>query len=142
MRKVAVIGGGNVGATAAWQIASKDLADVALYDILPGVPAGKALDMSQAGEVFHFDARIEGSDKIEVIRGAEVVVVTAGFPRKPRTGRGQTAGWDTVVAGLRLNGVTDKTTLAGRAEASLRAANLWEEVKDRLDKPGAGLFGG
>ncbi|MBL9087990.1 MAG: malate dehydrogenase [Planctomycetia bacterium] len=83
MRKVAVIGGGNVGATAAWQIASKDLADVALYDILPGVPAGKALDMSQAGEVFHFDARIEGSDKIEVIRGAEVVVVTAGFPRKP-----------------------------------------------------------
>jgi malate dehydrogenase len=83
MRKVAVIGGGNVGASAAWQIASKDLADVALYDILPGVPAGKALDMSQAGEVFHFDARIEGSDKIEVIRGAEVVVVTAGFPRKP-----------------------------------------------------------
>jgi malate dehydrogenase len=83
MRKVAVIGGGNVGATAAWQIASRDLADVALYDILPGVPAGKALDMTQAGPVFHFDARIEGSDKIEVIRGAEVVVVTAGFPRKP-----------------------------------------------------------
>jgi malate dehydrogenase len=83
MRKVAVIGGGNVGATAAWQIASKDMADVALYDILPGVPAGKALDMTQAGPVFHFDARIEGSDKIDVIRGAEVVVVTAGFPRKP-----------------------------------------------------------
>ena len=83
MRKVAIIGGGNVGATAAWQIASKDIADVALFDILPGVPAGKALDMTQAGPVFHFDARIEGSDKIEVIRGAEVVVVTAGFPRKP-----------------------------------------------------------
>jgi malate dehydrogenase len=83
MRKVAIIGGGNVGATAAWQIASRDLADVALYDILPGVPAGKALDMTQAGPVFHFDARIEGSDRIEVIRGAEVVVVTAGFPRKP-----------------------------------------------------------
>ena len=83
MRKVGVIGGGNVGATAAWQIASRDVADVALYDILPGVPAGKALDMTQAGPVFHFDARVEGSDKIEVIRGAEVVVVTAGFPRKP-----------------------------------------------------------
>jgi len=83
MRKVAVIGGGNVGATAAWQLASRDVADVALYDILPGVPAGKALDMTQAGEVFHFDARVEGSDKIEVIRGAEVVIVTAGFPRKP-----------------------------------------------------------
>lgn len=83
MRKVAIIGGGNVGATAAWQIVSKDLADVALYDILPGVPAGKALDMTQAGPVFHFDARVEGSDKVDVIRGAEVVVVTAGFPRKP-----------------------------------------------------------
>ena len=83
MRKVGIIGGGNVGATAAWQIASRDVADVALYDILPGVPAGKALDMTQAGPVFHFDARIEGSDKVEVIRGSEVVVVTAGFPRKP-----------------------------------------------------------
>ena len=49
---------------------------------------------------------------------------------------------DNVVAGLRLNGVKDKATLTGRAEASLRAANLWEEVKDRLDKPGAGLSGG
>jgi malate dehydrogenase len=83
MRKIAVIGGGNVGATAAWQIASRDLGDVALYDILPGVPAGKALDMTQAGQVFHFDSRVEGSDKIEVVRGAEVVIVTAGFPRKP-----------------------------------------------------------
>jgi malate dehydrogenase len=83
MRKVAIIGGGNVGATAAWQIASRDLADVALYDILPGVPAGKALDMTQAGAVLHFDARVDGSDRIEVIEGAEVVVVTAGFPRKP-----------------------------------------------------------
>ena len=83
MRKVAIIGGGNVGATAAYQIASRNVADVALYDILPGVPAGKALDMTQAGPVFGYDARVEGSDKIEVIKGAEVVVVTAGFPRKP-----------------------------------------------------------
>jgi malate dehydrogenase len=83
MRKVGIIGGGNVGATAAWQIASRDLADVALYDILPGVPAGKALDMTQAGSVFHFDARVQGSDEIDVIAGSEVVVVTAGFPRKP-----------------------------------------------------------
>jgi malate dehydrogenase len=83
MRKVGIIGGGNVGATAAWQVASRDLADVALYDILPGVPAGKALDMTQAGPVFHFDARVEGSDKVDVIRGSDVVIVTAGFPRKP-----------------------------------------------------------
>ena len=83
MRKVAVIGGGNVGATAAYQIASKGLAEVALYDILEGVPAGKALDMSQVGPIFGFDGTVEGSHDVSVIKGAEVVVVTAGFPRKP-----------------------------------------------------------
>jgi malate dehydrogenase len=56
---------------------------VALYDILPGVPAGKALDMTQVGPVFGFDARVQGSDDVSVIAGSEVVVVTAGFPRKP-----------------------------------------------------------
>lgn len=83
MRKVAVIGGGNVGATAAYQIASRGLAEVALYDILEGVPAGKALDMSQVGPIFGFDGKITGSHDVSVIAGAEVVVVTAGFPRKP-----------------------------------------------------------
>lgn len=83
MRKVAVIGGGNVGATAAYQLASRGVADVALYDILEGVPAGKALDMTEVGPVFGFDSRVEGSHDVSVISGAEVVVVTAGFPRKP-----------------------------------------------------------
>lgn len=83
MRKVAVIGGGNVGATCAYQLASRGTADVALYDILEGVPAGKALDMTQVGPVFGFDGRVEGSHDVSVIAGAEVVVVTAGFPRKP-----------------------------------------------------------
>ncbi len=83
MRKVGIIGGGNVGATAAYQIASRGVADVALYDILPGVPAGKALDMTQVGPVFGFDGRVKGSDDVAVIAGSEVVVVTAGFPRKP-----------------------------------------------------------
>ena len=86
MRKVAVIGGGNVGATAAWQIASRDVADVALYDILPGVPAGKALDMTQAGPVFHFDARVEGSDDIEVIRGRRGRGRDRGLPAQARHG--------------------------------------------------------
>ncbi len=83
MRKVAVIGGGNVGATCAMQIASRDVADVAIYDIVPGMPAGKALDMTQVGPVFGFDATVSGSNELDVLAGAEVVVVTAGFPRKP-----------------------------------------------------------
>ncbi len=83
MRKVGIIGGGNVGATCAYQIASRGTADVAVYDILEGVPAGKALDMSQVGPIFGFDGRIEGSHDVSIIAGSEVVVVTAGFPRKP-----------------------------------------------------------
>lgn len=83
MRKVGIIGGGNVGATCAYQIASRGLADVAVYDIVEGVPAGKALDMSQVGPVLGFDARVTGSHDPAVIAGSEVVVVTAGFPRKP-----------------------------------------------------------
>ncbi len=83
MRKVGIIGGGNVGATAAYQIASRGIADVGLYDIVEGVPAGKALDMTQVGPVFGFDGRITGSHDVSVLAGAEVVVVTAGFPRKP-----------------------------------------------------------
>jgi len=83
MRKVGIIGGGNVGATCAYQIASRGIAEVAIYDILEGVPAGKALDMSQVGPIFGFDGRVTGSHDMSVIEGAEVVVVTAGFPRKP-----------------------------------------------------------
>jgi malate dehydrogenase len=83
MRKVAIIGGGNVGATCAYQLASRGTADVAVYDIAGTVPAGKALDMTQCGPVFGFDARVTGSDDPAIIAGAEVVVVTAGFPRKP-----------------------------------------------------------
>ncbi len=83
MRKVGIIGGGNVGATCAYQLASRGVADVAVFDIAEGVPAGKALDMTQVGPVLGFDARVTGSHDPAIIAGAEVVVVTAGFPRKP-----------------------------------------------------------
>ena len=83
MRKVGIIGGGNVGATCAYQLASRSVADVAVYDIAEGVPAGKALDMTQVGPVLGFDARVTGSHDPAILAGSEVVVVTAGFPRKP-----------------------------------------------------------
>jgi malate dehydrogenase len=83
MRKVGIIGGGNVGATLAYQVASRGIGDVALYDIVEGVPAGKALDMTQVGPVLGFDGRVTGSHDPAVIAGSEVVIVTAGFPRKP-----------------------------------------------------------
>ncbi len=85
--KVTVVGAGNVGATAAQRIVEKQLADVALVDILEGVPQGKALDIMESSPVERFDARITGSNNYEATKGSEIVVVTAGLPRKPGMSR-------------------------------------------------------
>lgn len=83
MKKVSVIGAGNVGATTAHLIAQKELADVALVDIIEGVPQGKALDMTEAAPIDRFDAKIIGTNDYAGINGSDIVVVTAGLPRKP-----------------------------------------------------------
>ncbi len=82
-RKVGVIGAGFVGATAAQRLAEMNLADIGLVDIVEGVPQGKSLDLVEAGPVAGYASRVAGSNGYEVIAGAEVVVVTAGLPRKP-----------------------------------------------------------
>lgn len=81
--KVAVIGAGNVGATTAQRIAEGGLADVVLTDIVEGMPQGKALDLMEAAPVIGSGSRIEGADDLDAIEGADVVVITAGLPRKP-----------------------------------------------------------
>jgi malate dehydrogenase len=86
-QKVTVVGAGNVGATAAQRIAEKELADVALIDIIPGVPQGKSLDMMESAPVERFDARMVGSNDYDVAKGSDVVVITAGVPRKPGMSR-------------------------------------------------------
>ncbi len=90
-QKVTVVGAGNVGATAAQRIVEKELADVALIDILAGVPQGKALDMMESAPVERFDAKIVGSNDYGASAGSDVVVITAGSaaqagdePRRPR----------------------------------------------------------
>ena len=85
--KVTVVGAGNVGATAAQRIVEKQLADVILVDILEGVPQGKALDIMESAPVEKFDARITGSNSYEATAGSQVVVITAGIPRKPGMSR-------------------------------------------------------
>jgi len=82
-RKIAVIGAGNVGATCAMYLAEANIADVVLIDILEGIPQGKALDLSQAGPVRKYNAMVTGSNKFSDIKGADMVVMTAGLPRKP-----------------------------------------------------------
>ncbi|REJ79068.1 MAG: malate dehydrogenase [Acidobacteria bacterium] len=85
--KVTVVGAGNVGATAAHWIASKELADVVLVDIVEGTPQGKALDLAQAAPIDGFDVKLVGSNGYEATADSDVVIITAGLPRKPGMSR-------------------------------------------------------
>jgi malate dehydrogenase len=87
--KVSIIGAGNVGATCAHWIVSKQLADVVLVDIVEGVPQGKALDLAESGPVLGFDLTITGATTYDQTANSDVVVITAGVPRKkdPVTGK-------------------------------------------------------
>ena len=80
-RKVTVVGAGNVGATAAQEIARRDYAEVVLVDIKEGLPQGKALDLNQAAPVLGYEAAIAGTNGYDETEGSDVVVVTAGVPR-------------------------------------------------------------
>jgi malate dehydrogenase len=86
-KKVTVIGAGNVGATLAHRIADRQLADVVLIDILEGVPQGKGLDLLEAGPIEGYDVRIKGTNDYQETADSEIVVMTAGFPRKPGMSR-------------------------------------------------------
>jgi malate dehydrogenase len=88
LEKVAVVGAGNVGATAAQRLAEKHLArTVVMIDVVEGVPQGKALDQWQSGPIEGFDARVLGANSYDEAAGAEVFVVTAGIARKPGMSR-------------------------------------------------------
>ena len=86
-RKVTVVGAGNVGANTAQKIAAKELADVVLVDVVEGVPQGKGLDMLESAPVEGYDVSIVGSNGYEETAGSDIVVITAGFPRKPGMSR-------------------------------------------------------
>jgi malate dehydrogenase len=86
-KKVTVIGAGNVGANCAVRIADKELADVVLVDVVEGVPQGKGLDILEAGPVEGCDVSITGANEYEPTANSDIVVITAGFPRKPGMSR-------------------------------------------------------
>jgi len=86
-RKVAVIGAGNVGATCAFVLAQKNVGEIVMLDIYEGFAKGKALDMSQGGQILNYDGKITGTKDYSDIAGADVVVVTSGFPRQPGMSR-------------------------------------------------------
>ena len=86
-KKVTVVGAGNVGANVALRIADQELADVVLVDIVDGVPQGKGLDILESGPVQGYDVNIVGSNGYEETANSDIVVITAGFPRKPGMSR-------------------------------------------------------
>jgi malate dehydrogenase len=86
-KKIALIGAGQIGGTLAHLVALKELGDVMLFDIVDGVPQGKALDLAQSGPVEGYNASLKGTSEYKDIEGADVVIVTAGVPRKPGMSR-------------------------------------------------------
>jgi len=86
-KKIAVIGAGNVGASVAQYLAEANLADVVMVDIIEGIPQGKALDLTQAGPVRGYNCHLTGSNDYKDIKGADIVVMTAGLARKPGMSR-------------------------------------------------------
>ncbi len=91
-KKIALIGAGNIGGTLAHLAALKGLGDIVLFDVVEGVPQGKALDLSQCGPVEGFDANIKGSNDYADIADADVIIVTAGVARKPGMSRDDLLG--------------------------------------------------
>jgi malate dehydrogenase len=91
-KKIALIGAGNIGGTLAHLAALKELGDVVLFDVVQGMPQGKALDLAESGPIEGFDAALKGANAYSAIRGADVVIVTAGIARKPGMSRDDLLG--------------------------------------------------
>jgi malate dehydrogenase len=86
-KKIALIGGGQIGGVLAQLCALRELGDVVLFDIVEGLPQGKMLDIAEVGSVDGFDVNLKGTNSYEDIKGSDVVIVTAGLPRKPGMSR-------------------------------------------------------
>ena len=113
-RKVTVVGAGNVGATCVQELARRDYADIVVVDIKEGLPEGKALDINQAGAVLGYEPNVTGSTSYEPTAGSDVVVITAGVPRKPGMSRD-----DLVTTNEQIVGSVTKDAIAQSPDAVL-----------------------
>ncbi|MGB1660942.1 MAG: malate dehydrogenase [Planctomycetota bacterium] len=108
-RKIGVIGGGFVGSTTAQRFAEKELGDVVLFDIVEGMPQGKALDLAQAAPVCGYETGVYGTNDYADLKDAELVVITAGMPRKPGMDRSDL---------LKVNGEIQQKVVSGIMEVA------------------------
>ena len=107
-KKIALIGAGQIGGTLAHLAAVKELGDIVLFDIVDGIPEGKALDIAESGPVEGFNAKLTGTSSYADIAGSDVIIVTAGVPRKPGMSRDDLLGinlkvMDAVGAGIKTH---------------------------------------
>jgi malate dehydrogenase len=98
-KKIALVGAGMIGGTLAHLCALKGLGDVVLFDVIEGMPQGKALDLLEGGPIEGFDVQLKGTNDYADIRGADVVIVTAGVPRKPGMSRDDLLGINAKIVG-------------------------------------------
>ena len=122
-KKVSIVGAGNVGATAAHWIAAKELADVVLIDVVEGVPQGKALDLLEALPIERRDVSVTGSNDYAASANSDIVVITAGIPRKPGMSRD-----DLLHANFKImSDVVQKVVAQSPAQAAYRQAGFNRE---------------
>lgn len=96
-RKISVIGAGNIGGTTAHQLVARNLADVVLYDVVAGMPQGKALDIAQSAPLHDSDSRVIGTNRFDDTEGSDVVIVCSGLPRKKGMSRSDLLGANAAV---------------------------------------------
>lgn len=104
-KKIALLGSGNIGGTLALLISNKELGDVVLVDVAEGVPQGKALDILQSNSVYGSDSKLSGSNDYSALAGADVVIVTAGMPRKPGMSRDELVSINTGIIKAAAEGI-------------------------------------
>ena len=125
-RKVTVVGAGNVGATCAQVLAMRDYADVVLVDIKGGLPQGKALDIDQMGAVLGFEPHVVGSNGYDETAGSDVVVITAGLPRKPGMSRDDLVATNEKIVGEdRIQAMVERTAGGGGEIVKLLDTSAW-----------------
>jgi len=133
-RKVTVVGGGNVGATCALELARRDYADVVVVDIIENLPQGKVLDMNQMGAVVGFEPYVVGSNGYEESAGSDVVVITAGKPRSPGMSRD-----DLVTTNEQIVGSVTKEVVAHSPEATIVVVSNPLDAMCHVAKNASGL---
>ena len=142
-KKVTVVGSGNVGATAAHWLASKELADVVLIDIIEGVPQGKGLDLLQAMPIEKRDSFVVGTNDYADTANSDIVVITAGIPRKPGMSRDDLLNTNFKIMSLSLIHISGREISAAVGGTAIGIARGWERLDDiaGAGKGGAGEAG-